>query len=383
MNVAAKQLALACKAASNGQPEASDLAAIAGYTIREFKAEELYVRTVALAHNGIDRDNEVFDERFLDTLAATLKGKGLFEIHPLSWEGDSGMPEGLWFDAYTEGMTFEEARKVLREPGLQFPPDRKDARILFGKFYLPAHSANEELRVKVDAGLGFASIGFRAQKREPIRDAAGRELQAQRITGDGEALEASLVWLGAQPGARVIKSAQNRGEKVDPTLKALVIGLATALGLSADATPEQVTESVKSLKASQNGVPDARIGKFDSLKAALGTEATLLDDPARLASQLADGKAFRDSTVDALVAADRASGRIKGDTDAEVAVFKTAYAALPTAALKALHDAAVASGPSGSRLPPSDPHATTKAPDNKGGEGKAPALFQAPGFATT
>jgi len=379
VNVAAKQLTLACKAASNGQPEASDLAAIAAYTIREFKAEELYVRTVALAHNGIDRDNEVFDERFLDTLATTLKGKGLFEIHPQSWEGDSGMPEGLWFEAFTESMSFEEARKVLREPGLQFPPDRKDARILFGKFYLPAHAANEGLRVKVDAGLGFASIGFRAQKREPIRDAAGRELQAQRITGDGEALEASLVWLGAQPGARVIKSVQNRGDNVD--LKALIIALSAICGLSADATPEQVTESVKSLKASQGGAPDPRVGKFDSLKSALGAEAAVLDDPAKLVTLIADGKTFRDTTIDEIVAADRASGRIKADTDADLQVFKSAYAALPAVALKALHATATAGTVKGSQLAPSDPNAPTKG-TVKEGQGAAPALFQAPGFAT-
>jgi hypothetical protein len=73
---------------------------------------------------------------------------------------------------------------------------------------------NAKTRTKLDAGMGFVSVGFIAEKREPVRDSAGREMQARRIGGRGEALEASLVWLGAQPGARAVKSAHST--KGDP-----------------------------------------------------------------------------------------------------------------------------------------------------------------------
>jgi hypothetical protein len=75
-----KSLALHLKAA----PAADDaaLAAINAFTLRPFAADELQLREYVLAHNCIDRDNEVFDESLLDDFATSLPGKGIFVNHP-------------------------------------------------------------------------------------------------------------------------------------------------------------------------------------------------------------------------------------------------------------------------------------------------------------
>lgn len=189
-----------------GAPTPDQLKAINGYALAEMGADQVYVRTAYLAHNGIDRDHEVFDDALLDDFARTLPGKGMFVRHPGGWDGDSGPGVGRWFAAQVVSVSLDEARVRLREPNLQFPPATAVAKLLEASFYVPRTNKNANLLDDIDAGVaGDVSIGFSAADRTSIRDANGNEI-AMRLLGPGEAAEGSLVWLGAQPGARVHKS---------------------------------------------------------------------------------------------------------------------------------------------------------------------------------
>jgi hypothetical protein len=352
---ATKRFSLVAKAASS-TPDADMLAKIRAFTLRDFAPEELYVRTFVLAHNAIDRDDEAFDEPFLDVLARTLPGKGAFEKHPMSYGGDTGLPEGLWFDAYTQRMSQAEARALLREPSLQFPPDRSDAVLLMASMFMPVMAENQATRTKIDAGMGFVSVGFIAETRTPIRDASGRELQARRIGGQGEALEASLVWLGAQPGARAVKSAQpSKGDPMD--LQALL-----------DAARAENT----TLKAAHDALA-TKAARLDTIEAAFGSQKALLDNVPALLGALADAKAYREQLAEDIVTAQRVAGLIKADKPEDVAALKASFEALPVANLKALH-ANIPSTKGAPRIPGSDPNAATSGLPN-GGDTKTPDLI--------
>lgn len=328
-------------------PTAEQLAAIAQFTVREMKAEELYVREYIVAHNAIDRDRECFDEALLGEFARTFPGKGLFVRHPTGWDGDTGPGEGRIFAARVEQMTLEDARKVLREPNLQLPPDRSMVSVLYASAYIAVTGDNECLRTKLDAGVaGDVSIGFSAAGTESVNDRSGNSV-ARRWKAPGEALELSLVWLGAQPGARTHKNATREGNAVDKQEKD-----------NLEAAHKAVLDAAQAdLKAAQ---PKAKA--YDAAQTALGDNKTLLDQPAELAKAVADGQAFRKSLVDDIVAADRASGRVKDDTEEEVATIKAAYASMPTAALKTMHEGATKGAAGVTRLAPSDPNAPAQQP---------------------
>jgi hypothetical protein len=355
-----KQLSLACKAAPTGAPDEADLARIRSFTLRDFGAEELYVRTFVIAHNAIDRDNECFDEGFLDTLARTLPGKGCFEKHPMSYDGDTGMPEGLWFNAYTERMPQADARKVLRTPDLQFPPDRADAVLLMASMFMPVMAENAPMRTKLDAGMGFVSVGFSTDTRTPIRDAAGRELTATRLgtSGKGEALEASLVWLGAQPGARAVKSATppSKGTPMDPQIKL-------------DAANAEITTLKATVATAQ-----AKAARLDEIETAFGDQKGLLANVPALLASVADAKSYREHLVEEVVGAQRVAGMIKADKPEDLAAIKAAYAAMPVAQLKTLA-ANLPSVKGAARIPGSDPNASIGGLPANGGDSKTPALI--------
>lgn len=350
-----KQLALACKDAGSGKPDDAAIAQIRSYTLRDFAPEELYVRTFIVAHNAIDRDDEAFDEPFLDQLARTLPGKGCFEKHPLSYDGDTGMPEGMWFAASTERMPQAQARAMLRTPDLAFPPDRADAVLLMASMFMPVMPENTKTRIKLDAGMGFVSVGFIAEKREPVRDSAGRDMQARRIGGRGEALEASLVWLGAQPGARAVKSASST--KGDPmNLQELL-----------DASRAENT----TLKAARDAL-QVKVAKLDQIETALGDQKSLMDNVPALLAAVADGKAFRETLVDDIVAAQRTAKLVKADTSEALAALKAAYTGLPTAHLKTMSDTLAKQAVTG-RVLGSDPNAKAQGLDS--GDAMTPGLI--------
>lgn len=312
-----KSMSLRIKASA--APSAEHLALINELALSEMSAEQLYVRTFVVAHNAIDRDNEVFDDALLADFARTLPGKGLFLRHPSGWDGDSGPGEGRWFAAELQHMSLDEARTLLRAPGLQWPPTVTTATLLMASAYLARTESNKDLLVKLDAGIvSDVSIGFTGKSAGPITDAEGRELTARRITSPGEALEASLVWLGAQPGARAVK-----GAKTDPSEDT---AMPTQAELDAALTKAATAEAeLKSAQPAREIVLKAR--------QALGDDGALIDNPALLAEAVTAGKAYRKALVDTIVAGERAQGTCADDPES-VKAAEAIYAGFPLSALE-------------------------------------------------
>jgi len=191
------------------EPSAKELEAINAYTIAPLEAGDVYVMRAYLAHNAIDRDGEAFNQELLDDFARTLPGKGLFIRHPGGFDGDSGPGVGRWFAAKVVQMNQLEAKQLLGVPDLTWPPgvDNGQAFVLEAAAYIPVAEKNAGLLADLRAGIASdVSIGFSASSRREITDGQGHPV-AVELLGPGEALEGSLVWLGAQPGAATHKAA--------------------------------------------------------------------------------------------------------------------------------------------------------------------------------
>lgn len=347
----------------SGEPSETQLAAIRKFTLRDFNADELVVREFALAHNGIDRDNEVMDEALLADFARTIAGKGTYINHPTSWRSDGGPAEGRVFAARVERMSFESAREILREPDLQFPPDRNEAAILFTETFFAKTPENVGLLLKLDAGIvGDVSIGFNAAGPTRIRDAEGRELTAARWTSPGQALEQSLVWLGAQPGARATKETQRNEPENDVDQKEhdRLMGEKQTKLDAEKARADENAKAATSLKAVKDALSE--------------TDALLLDDPATLASTIKAARAHTKTLIDDLIKSDRHM-KLVGDSDADVAAARKTYEAMPIERLAAFHKHAQArvgesAGKAGGTITGSDPNSpasgTQAAPTDDG-----------------
>lgn len=313
-------------------PSDAQLAAINAFTLREFTADELHVRTFVVCHNCVDRDNECFDEGLLQDFVKSLPGKGVFIKHPTGWDGDSGPGEGLVFAASLETMSLQDAQALMRGQELTLPPDRTQVSVVVADSYFPKTTDNAALLTKLDAGVAcFVSVGFSAADREKVADAAGNEYELRRWKGPGEAHEMSLVWLGAQPGARAVKSAPRNPEANDMTLQEQ---------LDAEkATTARLTAELAAAKAAA--------APLEALKGALGDAATLADDTDGLAKLALAGRDFKSALIDDIVKADRLAGTVGDSPEADAAARKE-YDGMPLAALKRLHvSAAKALGEAG------------------------------------
>lgn len=332
---------------SAGVPDEAQLEKIHGYTLADLPAEKLYVRTFVVAHNAIDRDNECFPVDVLSAFAASLPGKGLHIRHPTEWDGDTGPGKGRWFDAEVVRMSHDEARTLMRAPDLRWPPGEPDAALLMGSAFLAVTAGNADLRDEIDAGIaGDVSIGFTAAWPEPVKDAANNELTTRQWGLPAEALEGSLVWLGAQPGARAVKSAkppERNTVTIEEQLKAANTRIADL--------ESQVAASQKSA------------GSFKSLREAAGDDAHFLDSSAKLTDAIKAAKQFRGELIDQIVAGERAVG-VCGDDDESVAAAKAIYAGHPLDALVAQAKHWSARTTTGGKMAGGDPNnrTTTAAP---------------------
>lgn len=333
---------------SAGAPGEGQLAAINRLALTELTAEQVYVRTAYLAHNGIDRDREAFSSALLADFARTLPGKGLFIKHPGGWDGDSGPGVGRWFEARVVKMGLDEARAALREPGLQFPPGVEEAELLEGSYYMPRSGKNEDLITDTDAGVAVdVSIGFAASRGSEIQDASGNRI-GTTLHAPGEALEGSLVWLGAQPGARAFKSAQrnmfeNEGED-DVDLKEQLKAAETK------ATDAETARKAAETKAQEN---DTKAKAYDAVVAVVGEGATA----EQVKALVEDGKTYRTELVDELATQKRLQGSLADDAEA-VAAAKAFYQTMPLPMLKSEVEALRKTQPTGGQLAGGDPNTT-------------------------
>jgi hypothetical protein len=230
--------------AGGSEPTAAELAAINRFALEPLEASEVYVRQVRLATDAYDRTWERLPRVYLERLAQTLPGKPLLLGHD-----HRETPTGLWFAATVR-------RAAADEPGEW---------VLDAGFYLRKSEANAEIRRQIDAGvIRYASIGFRHDGVQcdvcgAVMDRPGgcehwpgREVNGQAATftyaGNPEHVEAhegSLVYLGAQYGAELVKE----------------------LGASDEATGEEFTTETRRTQRGYGGLEGIGGGPEPELKA--------------------------------------------------------------------------------------------------------------------
>ncbi len=187
------------------------------HAIEHRSAEDVYTGEMHLANTQYDRTDERFPREYLDRFAETLPGKALMPGHDYT-----ALPMGRFYDA-----------EVRRDP-------QADGHYLHAKFYMHADSAHVE---PIKAGVyKDSSIGFLPDKRicdlcmkdydgwqqyhgddttqkmegeeggsNVCTHQVGQMYDGRKCTltygGDAqkaEALEGSMVWLGAQYGAQTM-----------------------------------------------------------------------------------------------------------------------------------------------------------------------------------
>lgn len=204
-----------------GVPDAADLAKIRPYMLTDPDPSKLYVRRLILANDAPDREHERFPKRILERFAATIPGKSLLVSHE-----KKSLPLGLFFDGV--------CRKAQG--------DEEGAWVVEAAFYLVANPANLDLRQQIDAGvIRYCSVGAGYDTR--ICDVCGSDYydcahSRGQVLADGRQVtlsyggdlnaydvrEGSLVYLGAQRGARIHKEFEGDSmdlEKIGAQLEAM------------------------------------------------------------------------------------------------------------------------------------------------------------------
>ena len=198
-----------------------------------FQKKDFHVYEDWLANNTKDRDNDRFPKDMLDNFARTIVGKSKMVGH------DRGIGKGIYFKADVRKVTLEEMLSMqFDHPDMAHLPahlaevEKRDNGIfwLVTPFYIDA--TKTELIRDIDSGTTKrSSISFRADKREPIKDADGNVLWYE-YQGMGEGIEGSIVWLESQYGAMIKKDAN-----IETQIKALtdeVASLKKAIAITTD-----------------------------------------------------------------------------------------------------------------------------------------------------
>jgi len=236
---------LRIKAVSGAECTPEMLDKINDFALTPLKAEDVYVRKFLMSHNCIDRDNERFPEQMLDQFAATMPGKACIPSHDRKF-----LPLATWFDSSTETMTPDQFKALTGEtPTL--PAGIDMVKVQWAWMYTVAKDWNQQMRDSIDAGIiRFCSIGFAAADLNSIKESPTGPTLYWEYCCPGEALEGSLVWLGAQPGASAQKTLKDQGtDKKEENMKHVISAL-NGMGLkslSHDATEEQVVAGITSL----------------------------------------------------------------------------------------------------------------------------------------
>lgn len=258
------------------------LAKINRFALKELTIEEVFVRKILLAHNGIDRDRERFPEGLLDDFARTLPGKSVLYFH----NKGSFLPLGLFFDTLTETMAIEQF-KTLTGDDPRLPDGLTQVKVLWAWYYVVKTPDIESTLANIEGGVyRHWSLGFGAADLIPIRKDVNGPVAYWEYMAPGEAYEGSLVWLGAQQGATSQKSAgkdkePDHNQEGEKSMKKILVLFGALLGgkvFAEDTTDETLAAAVKAAL-------DAKDAEIDTLK----------KKAAELEPLAADGKSYRDS----------------------------------------------------------------------------------------
>jgi len=183
-----------------------------------FEKSDIRVFEDRLANNWRDRDGERFSYGILKAFDMTIPGKSRLIGHSRSGPG-----KGRYFKSKLGFVSIEEAIEIMMEnaersglKSLLKQVEDRDGKlvVLEPSFYVLISDDTKIMIDEMDAGIGGdSSIGFRADKLEPVKNDQGAVLYYEYIDeGHSEAVEGSDVWLGAQRGMGVRKSADEEEE---------------------------------------------------------------------------------------------------------------------------------------------------------------------------
>lgn len=258
------------------------LAKVNTYALEPLTADDIFIGKQLLAHNGIDRDNERFPEAVLDDFAATLPGKSTLYFH----NRNSTLPLGLYFDTKTEAMTAEQF-KALTGADIKMPTPETPIKTLWAWWYAIKTDDIESVLKNIKGGTyRHWSISFNAASIVSIKDEPNGPTKYWEYVGPAEALEGSLVWLGAQQGATSQKSAGNdpdhQTDTKEITMKNLLLKLGVILGKSFadDTTEDQAAAAVKTVLADKDTKITELTSQVDGLKADAELGKKYLDNQA-------------------------------------------------------------------------------------------------------
>lgn len=222
------------------EPSGGDLSILSSdqFAGRPLQADEVRVGSMLLAHDQYDRSFERFPVPYLRQFAATAPGKAMLPGH------DKGaLALGRFYRGQVVQRTEEFPVAVLERgkgeseqvPG--FEPKKIAVAYLSTDYYFANTPANEQLRANIATGVyksvsigyKFAGITCDVCGKDYLGDCphfAGQwvEKDGGRFTratatysgdaSEAEMREGSIVWLGAQPNARL--ETQVRSGEVDP-----------------------------------------------------------------------------------------------------------------------------------------------------------------------
>ncbi len=186
-----------------GSPSAMELADINQFTRRELSAEDVYVFSVVLCDNDIDRDYECFSDEALEKLSELFVGvTGIADHDPKSSNQSARI-----FSCHTEAVSG------------RLTADGRHYRRLCARAYLPRSEKNDELILSLDSGIKKeVSVGCAVRHR--TCSICGEEIsECQHIRGRSyggktccavlsevtDAYEWSFVAVPAQRSAGVVK----------------------------------------------------------------------------------------------------------------------------------------------------------------------------------
>ncbi len=227
---------------ASGVPNEQELKAINKLSRRSLSADEVFVFSVVLCDNEIDRDFERFTNKTLETIAKLYVGKtGIFD-HSMKGRDQVARIFACQVEK-PEGQTTSYGEAYVR---------------VKARAYMPRTEKNRELITEIDAGIKkevsvgcsvshtVCSICGADQKTDGCRHQKGRVYQQKGkdllchhlLEGAADAYEWSFVAVPAQRGAGVVKAF---GRSVEGGVEVNHLGLMKQLSCGEEVTlsPEQ------------------------------------------------------------------------------------------------------------------------------------------------